>query len=77
MWVLGFWFVSQFFIDPASGVAATAHVGGFVFGVLVGLLVRRSVRARELAWRQPYLANDPYRPPPDWSAGPRGRDGYP
>jgi membrane associated rhomboid family serine protease len=38
--VLGFWFVLQFFTDPNSGVAWAAHVGGFVFGVLVGLIVR-------------------------------------
>ena len=40
-WLLGFWFVLQFFTEPSSGVAWTAHVGGFAFGVLVGLLVRR------------------------------------
>jgi membrane associated rhomboid family serine protease len=40
IWVLGFWFVSQFFINPLSGVASMAHVGGFVFGVLGGLVMR-------------------------------------
>lgn len=39
-WVLGFWFVLQFFTDPNEGVAWAAHVGGFVFGVLVGLMVK-------------------------------------
>jgi rhomboid family protein len=39
-WVLSFWFVLQFFTDPNQGVAWGAHVGGFVFGVLVGLVVR-------------------------------------
>jgi membrane associated rhomboid family serine protease len=39
-WLLGFWFVSQFFIGPNSGVAYMAHVGGFVFGILVGLVWR-------------------------------------
>jgi membrane associated rhomboid family serine protease len=39
-WLLGFWFVSQFFIAPNSGVANMAHVGGFVFGVAAGLLWR-------------------------------------
>jgi membrane associated rhomboid family serine protease len=35
-WVLLLvWFVSQFFLSPGSGVAWTAHVGGFVFGTLV------------------------------------------
>jgi membrane associated rhomboid family serine protease len=41
--LLGFWFVLQFFTDPNEGVAWAAHVGGFVFGVLAGL-VYRSVR---------------------------------
>ena len=43
-WVLGFWFVSQFFITPNSGVAWAAHVGGFVFGVLVALALRDRLR---------------------------------
>jgi membrane associated rhomboid family serine protease len=38
--VLGFWFLSQFIVDPTSGVAWAAHVGGFVFGVVVALIVR-------------------------------------
>jgi membrane associated rhomboid family serine protease len=38
--VLGFWFVTQFFVDPASGVAWVAHVTGFAFGVIVGLILR-------------------------------------
>ena len=36
-WLLGFWFISQFFIGSGSGVAWMAHVGGFAFGVLAGL----------------------------------------
>ena len=41
-WLLLFWFVTQFFdaFNPNSGVAWMAHVGGFVFGVLFGLLTR-------------------------------------
>ncbi|MBW3616009.1 MAG: rhomboid family intramembrane serine protease, partial [Actinobacteria bacterium] len=39
-WLLGIWFVSQFFINPNSGVAWAAHVGGFVFGVVGGLFWR-------------------------------------
>ncbi|MEO7837167.1 MAG: rhomboid family intramembrane serine protease, partial [Acidimicrobiales bacterium] len=39
-WLLGIWLVSQFFISPNSGVAWVAHVGGFVFGVVVGLIWR-------------------------------------
>jgi membrane associated rhomboid family serine protease len=38
--LLGVWFVSQFFINPNSGVAWVAHVGGFVFGVAAALLSR-------------------------------------
>ena len=48
-WVLALWFVSQFFINPNAGVAWVAHVGGFVFGVLIGLLVRGSSAARRAA----------------------------
>jgi membrane associated rhomboid family serine protease len=39
-WLLGFWFVSQFFVNPSEGVAWAAHVGGFAFGALVGLALR-------------------------------------
>jgi len=39
-WLLLFWFVLQFFTDPNEGVAWAAHVGGFVFGIVAGLLVR-------------------------------------
>ena len=47
-WLLGFWFVLQFFTNPAEGVAWVAHVGGFVFGALIGLLFRERLRpARE------------------------------
>jgi membrane associated rhomboid family serine protease len=63
-WLLAFWFVSQFFTDPNSGVAWAAHVGGFVFGALVGLLVRSSGRVRRSAWRA-----DHWRPRWDNTAG--------
>ncbi|MEW6475486.1 MAG: rhomboid family intramembrane serine protease [Actinomycetota bacterium] len=43
-WVLGFWFFSQFLISPNSGVAWAAHVGGFVFGMLVALPLRDRLR---------------------------------
>ena len=43
-WLLGFWFVSQFFINPAAGVAWVAHVGGFLFGALVALVLRDRLR---------------------------------
>lgn len=39
-WFLGIWFVTQFFTGTNSGVAWMAHVGGFVFGAVVGLIVR-------------------------------------
>jgi rhomboid family protein len=42
--LLGVWFVLQFFTSPNSGVAWVAHVGGFLFGVVVGLLVGRPRR---------------------------------
>jgi membrane associated rhomboid family serine protease len=41
--VLGFWFVIELFrglgalgVEQAGGVAYAAHVGGFVFGLLLG-----------------------------------------
>jgi membrane associated rhomboid family serine protease len=48
-WVLGIWFLSQFLVNPNDGVAWMAHVGGFVFGALVALLVRGSGAARRVA----------------------------
>ena len=39
-WLLLLWFASQFFVNPNEGIAWAAHVGGFVFGALIGLLVR-------------------------------------
>ncbi len=50
VWLLGFWFISQFFTGANSGVAWAAHVGGFVFGVVVGLVVRASTGVRRRAW---------------------------
>ncbi|HEY8546801.1 MAG TPA: rhomboid family intramembrane serine protease [Acidimicrobiales bacterium] len=40
------WFVLQFFTDPNEGVAWGAHVGGFLFGVLVGLALRAGSRSQ-------------------------------
>jgi membrane associated rhomboid family serine protease len=45
-WLLLFWFVSQFFVNPNEGVAWVAHVGGFVFGVLIALLLPRRNEGR-------------------------------
>ena len=53
-WWLGFWLVSQFFIGTDSQVAWMAHVGGFVFGALVALVVRRSPAAKKRAFAEPY-----------------------
>jgi membrane associated rhomboid family serine protease len=50
-WVLGFWFISQFIIERSSSqVAWMAHVGGFTFGALIGLIWRltRDTPAPEL-----------------------------
>ena len=46
-WLLGFWFLLQFFTNPNEGVAWMAHVGGFVFGVVGGLLFRARRRPRQ------------------------------
>jgi membrane associated rhomboid family serine protease len=61
-WLLGFWFVSQFFdvVNPNSGVAWMAHVGGFVFGALVALLVKTSRGARDVLWRDDYAGAPGY-----------------
>ena len=60
--VLGVWFVLQFFSDPNEGVAWVAHVGGFAFGVLVGLLLRGfGDRARPPTVPHPDPWSDDYR----------------
>ena len=56
-WLLAFWLLSQFFIGPDDGVAWVAHVGGFVFGAVVGLLLRPLLH--------PDRPAEP--PPPVWS----------
>ena len=53
-WLLGFWFVSQFFTSPDAGVAWMAHVGGFVFGVVGGLVWRAMGQRREEETRYTY-----------------------
>jgi len=35
--VLGLWFVLQFFTGTSSGIATLAHIGGFVFGMIVAI----------------------------------------
>ena len=43
-WLLGIWLVTQFFLSPGSGVAWVAHVGGFAFGAIIGLVWRSATR---------------------------------
>ena len=52
---LGVWFVSQFFIDSGDGIAWRAHVGGFVVGVAVGLMVRAARSTERTAWDPKYV----------------------
>jgi membrane associated rhomboid family serine protease len=60
--VLGFWFVLQWVyatgtaVSSSGDVAYLAHVVGFVFGVLVGLVVRRTTGPTDpqpTRWRRP------------------------
>jgi membrane associated rhomboid family serine protease len=59
---LGIWFLTQFFTGFASlgaetaqtgGVAVWAHVGGFVFGLLIGFLFRGRAQELTLEREQP------------------------
>jgi membrane associated rhomboid family serine protease len=52
-WLLGVWFVTQFFTNPNEGVAWVAHVGGFVFGALVALLLRDRLRPPRVPQYEP------------------------
>lgn len=52
-WFLGFWFVLQFFTNPAEGVAWVAHVGGFVFGAMVALVLGNRSRPAPASVRSP------------------------
>lgn len=78
-WFLLVWFVMQFFTAPGSGVAWMAHVVGFVFGVLVGLVARSSRPAllvpsdrADPRWWDPTggIGRGPYHRPVGWM-GPR------
>ena len=53
-WLLAFWFVLQFFTSPDSSVAWAAHVGGFVFGVVIGLFVRSTRGVQRALWTRDY-----------------------
>jgi len=57
-WWLLAWFVLQFFTTEDSSVAWLAHVGGFVFGVVMALLVRLTDRGRSLAWTPAHRYED-------------------
>lgn len=61
-WLLGIWFVMQFFIGQDSGVAWAAHVGGFVFGVLAGFVwkARGAGRPDGGGFRPRYANQPPY-----------------
>jgi membrane associated rhomboid family serine protease len=52
------WLVLQFFTNPNTGVAVAAHIGGFIFGAAVGLVLRGAARPAP-----------PGPPPPDWGFG--------
>jgi membrane associated rhomboid family serine protease len=61
--VLVGWFVLQFFTNPNTGVAVAAHIGGFVFGAVIGLFLRGT--------SQPAPPPGPPPLPPDWGFGGR------
>lgn len=57
--MLLYWFASQLFSGIASissidqgGVAYLAHVGGFIFGVLIALIARRSTQEGQLNYQE-------------------------
>jgi membrane associated rhomboid family serine protease len=56
---IGFWFLGQFGIDPASNVAWEAHVAGFAFGVVIALVLRVPLLRRLEAHRKPRWASFP------------------
>ena len=60
-YVLIFWFASQFFLGSNSDVAWMAHVGGFAFGVIVGL-VWRAEAGHKPASPLPDHPDHPYNP---------------
>jgi membrane associated rhomboid family serine protease len=77
-WLLGVWFVFQFFTNPNEGVAWRAHVGGFLFGVLVALALRGLGRGPETStWPgargRPGTWYPPPPPPPPRPPWPGGR----
>ncbi|MGH9008257.1 MAG: rhomboid family intramembrane serine protease, partial [Acidimicrobiia bacterium] len=57
------WLILQFFTNPNTGVAVAAHIGGFVFGAVIGLFLRGT--------GQPAPPPGPPPLPPDWGFGGR------
>ena len=49
-YLLGFWFLLQFFTNPAEGVAWVAHVGGFLFGAIIAFFLRHRLRPKRVTW---------------------------
>lgn len=72
--VLAFWFASQFFISPSSGVAWLAHVGGFVFGVIIAALARGSEGFRQQLWEHKYMTLNPEAAVGNWDPRFGGRE---
>jgi membrane associated rhomboid family serine protease len=56
---IGIWFIGQFSVDPSSNVAWEAHVAGFVFGVVIALVLRVPLLRRIEAYRRPRWATFP------------------
>ncbi len=52
-WLLGFWFVTQFFTQGSGGVAWVAHVGGFAFGALLAFFLRDRLRPSKVTDVEP------------------------
>jgi membrane associated rhomboid family serine protease len=60
LWLLVVWVAQQFLlVGEGSGVAWAAHLGGFAFGVLVGLYWRAQDRRRERAMPEPMPPSAP------------------
>jgi membrane associated rhomboid family serine protease len=57
------WLILQFFTNPNTGVAVAAHIGGFIFGAVIGLFLRGTA--------QPAPPPGPPPLPPDWGFGGR------
>jgi len=54
---LGFWFFYQFLtwlINPLSGVAVWAHIGGFIAGALAALTIKGRLNSRGREYREYY-----------------------